>query len=312
MPQGHFNYPHFDAAENLFFERELLAVAARSYDVKYPQLKGRQLVPVNNKVNPGATSYKFSQYDMAGVAKVLASYADDLPEANVKGKEFFVQIKPVASSFRYNIDEIRNAAFAGQPLEQRLANACRLAIEKRIDAIIASGDTDTGLVGLFGLSNTWVYTVPNGTSGHTAWSTKTPLEILADLNAMATTIVSGTNEVEVPDTLILPIKQRQQIATTPMFSVGGSNVTIEKFFLENNPYVKRIVQWYKATGTGVSGADRAVCYRLDPEALEAIVPLEAEFLPPQPQNLTFKIPAHAKCAGVVTYYPMSICYADAI
>jgi len=307
-----FNYPHFDAAENVFFERELEQVAARSYDVKYPQLKGRQFVPVNNRVDRGAETYKYNQYDMAGVAKVLASYADDYPMADVKGKEFRVAIKAIASGFQYSIQEIQNARFANIPLEQRKANTARRAIEEKLDAVIATGDADTGLKGLFSLSNTIVYTVPQGASTHTQWSTKTPLEILADLNGMTNIIVSTTFEIEVPDTLILPIAQRQIIAETPMFTVGGSNVTIEKFFLENSPYIDTIAQWYKASGQGVGGVDRAVAYRRDPDALEAVIPLEAEFLPPQPKDFTFKIPAHARTAGVVTYYPMSICYADGI
>jgi hypothetical protein len=311
-PNGFPKFPHLDAAENVFFERQLEAVAAKSYDIKYPQLKGRQLVPVNNSVDRGAETYKFNQYDMAGVAKIIANYADDLPASDVKGREFRVAIKPVGSSFHYSIQELQNARMAGLPLEQRKANACRRAIEEAIDRIIASGDSDTGLVGLFGLSNTIVYTVPTGTAGYTDWARKTPLEILADLHGIATAIVETTNEVEVPDTLVLPIRQRQIITNTPISVSGNTSVTIEKFFLENSPYIKRIVQWHKAKGTGTGGTDRMVAYRLDPDALEAIIPLEAEFLPPQANNLAFKIPAWARTAGVVTYYPMSVAYGDGI
>ncbi len=307
-----FNLPVLDAAENLFFERELEAVAAKSYDMKYPQLKGRQLVPVKNDVDRGMETFKFKQYDMAGVALIANNYTDAIPMVNVRGKEFRVAIKPVVDGFQYSIQEIQNARRNGMPLEQREANAARRAIEEKIDAIIATGDSDTGLLGLLSLTNTIVYTPPNGTSGHTQWSTKTPLEILADLNALANTIVSTTNEVEIPDTIVMPTIQRQLIANTPISLAGATSVSIEEYFLKTNNYIKEIVSWYKCKGAGASGTDRAVAYRRDPDAIQAVIPLEAEFLPPQPVGFVFKIPAHARTAGVVTYYPMSICYADNI
>jgi hypothetical protein len=309
---GFPQFPHLDAAENLFFERQLESVAAKSYDVKYPQLKGRQFVPVNNQVDRGAETHKFMQYDMAGVAKIISNYADDLPASDVKGKEFRVPIKTLGGSFHYNVQEIQNARFAGLPLEQRKANACRRSIEELIDKIIATGDTDTGIVGLFALANTLVYTVPQGASTHTDWARKTPLEILADLVSITSLIVETTNEVEVPDTLILPVAQRQIITNTPISLAGATSVSIEKYFLDTNPYIKTIEQWYKAKGAGVSSADRMVCYRRDPDALQVIIPLEAEFLPPQAKGLAFQIPAWARCAGVITYYPMSIAYGDGI
>lgn len=55
-----------------------------------------------------------------------------------------------------------------------------------------------------------------------------------------------------------------------------------------------------------------VCYRRSPDALEAIVPQEFEQFPAQERGLEFVVPCHAKCGGVVLYYPLSMAYGDGI
>ena len=80
--------PHLDANESAFFQRELEYVKSNTYDVKYPELKARRLFPLNPEVDPGATKITYQQYDQTGIAKIIANYADDLPRADIKGKEF--------------------------------------------------------------------------------------------------------------------------------------------------------------------------------------------------------------------------------
>ena len=67
-PPRSYALPKLDAAENLFFARELEHVRAKSYDIKYADRKIRQLVPVDNSVDPGAEVVTYSQYDRVGVA----------------------------------------------------------------------------------------------------------------------------------------------------------------------------------------------------------------------------------------------------
>lgn len=51
-----------DAAETVFFERELQHVYAQTYDVRYPELKGRMFIPVSNQAGGGATSVNYRQF----------------------------------------------------------------------------------------------------------------------------------------------------------------------------------------------------------------------------------------------------------
>ena len=99
--------------------------------------------------------------------------------------------------------------------------------------------------------------------------------------------------------------------TTPM-SATIPNVTILEYFLRTSQYVKSVDVWNKLAGAGSGGVDRMVAYRRDPDALELIIPQEFEQFAPQQEGLEWQVPCHARCAGVVSYYPLSIAYGDGI
>jgi hypothetical protein len=305
------NLPHLDAAENIFFARELEQIRAKSYDVKYAEQKGRMLVPVDNSVDPGAEVVTYSQYDSVGVAKIIASYADDLPRADVKGKQFTTTLKSIGSSYGYSLQEIRAARMAGKPLEQRKANAARKAIEDKIDSIAAVGDTATGLIGLLNIPNAQTYTVTAGTGGAIIWgTTKLPIEVIRDMNAAVAKVVTTTKEVEKPDTLVLPVSQYAYISSTPL--QAGSDTTILQFFLRNSPYIKNVEAWEKLTGAGSGATDRMLIYKRDPDALVLIMSQEFESLPPEVRGLETVVLCHARTGGVQCFYPLAVLYADGI
>jgi hypothetical protein len=166
-------------------------------------------------------------------------------------------------------------------------------------------------MGLANIPNAGSYTIPNGAGGNTVWSSKTALEILADMQAIENKIVVDTNENEIPDTMLMPLAQYQLVATLPM-SVSIPTVTVLEYFLTTSQYVKNVDVWNKLAGAGAASADRLVAYRRDPEALELIVPQEFEQFAAQQEGLSWTVPCHARCAGVVAYYPLAISYGDGI
>jgi hypothetical protein len=301
-------YEHLDASESTYFSQQLAVVKAGSYDVKYPNLKGRTFVPPDPVVDEGAQVIVYHQFDQVGLAKIIASYADDLPRADVKGKEFVASIKSLGASYGYNIQEIRASRRAGIPLETRKANAARRAVEEKIDAIIAKGDTANGLVGLLNQPNALLYTVPNGAGASPLWANKTPAEILADLSNVAMYIVTQTKETEVPDTIILPTASYGYVANTTLGY--GVSTTILSQFLATNPYIKNVESWAQLAGAGSGGTNRLVCYRRDPDALQVAIPVEFEQFDAEPRGLEFVVPCHARIGGVLLYYPLSMAYAD--
>jgi hypothetical protein len=304
-----YKFDNMDADEGIFFNRELDRVKARSYDVQYPELKARSLMPVDSESDPGMEFVRYEQFDEVGSAKVIASYAGDLPRADVKGKEFTSPVRGIGSSFGYNLQEVRASARANKRLPERKAAAARRVIEKKIDDILWSGDSTYGLLGLLNQPNANTCTLTaDGTGGTTTWSTKTPDQVVRDLHAIANTSVNLTNEIEIPDTLLLPLTSYQYISNTRMGD--GSDKTIKQFFLETSEYIKRIETSIKLETAGSGSTKRAVAYKNSNEKFEAVIPQEFETLDPERRGLEWVTMCHARCGGVLAYYPMSITYAD--
>jgi hypothetical protein len=305
-PENNSGEVRADAADlNVFFSRQLEHIERETYDIVYPELMSRTFVPTGTfGVSNGAKTYTYRSFDKVGTAKLLASYAEDLPRADVKGTESHIKIEGYGASFGYSLQDIRAAAMVNLPLESMKAEAARQVVETTLDQVYATGDIVAGSKGLLNLLNTLAYTITG------AWSGKTPAQILADMNGIANYSWTQTKQVETPDTMLISPAQYVLISSTPMFSTGGSDVTILDFFLKNSKFVKNVLPWYRCTGAGAGATDRIVCYRKDPRKLKGIEPQPFEIRPPQERGLEYVSPCHARTAGVVCYYPYSVVYAD--
>lgn len=302
---------NMDADESIFFARELESVKSKSYDVKYAELKARRLIPVSMDAGPGAETIKYEQYDQVGMAKVIASYADDLPRADIKGKEFVSMVRGLASSFGYSLQEVRAARMAGKPLEQRRANSARRAIEQKLNTIAFFGDTNHNLGGFINAANISTVTIPaDGTGASALWTAKTADLILRDMNLVANFIVENTKGVEVPDTMLLPIQQ-YNIAASKRIGVD-SNMTVLRYFLETNPYIKGIEWVNELKGAGSGATDVIMAYKRDADHLSLEIPQDFEQFEVQPKNLEYLVPCHARIGGVIVYYPLSVCKGEGI
>lgn len=304
-------FQHLDADESIFFARELEAVKSKSYDKKYPELKARRLIPVSMEAGEGAETIKYEQYDMVGMAKIIASYADDLPRADVKGKEFVSVVRTLGDSYGFSRQEIRAAKMAGKNLEQRRANAAKRAMLQLENSIAFFGDSNHNLGGLINAANISTVVIPaDGTGASALWVNKSADQILRDMNLVANFIIENTKGVELPDTMLLPIEQ-YNLAATKRIGVD-SNMTVLKYFLETSPYIKAVEWVNELDGAGTLGVDVIMAYRRDPDALTLEVPMDFTQLEPESRNLEQVINCEARCGGVIVYYPLSICKGEGI
>jgi hypothetical protein len=301
-------YVNLDAAETIFFERELESVKSRTYDVIRAPLKAMELIPVSTDAGAGAETVRYEQYDMTGIAKIVANYADDLPRANVKGKEFVSLIQSIGNSFGYSLQEVRAAQFAGKSLEQRKASAAARAQREKWNRLAFFGDAEYGIQGWLTNPNIPTSAVADGAGGDTEWDTKTTDEILADMNDAVTGIIDLTNGAEQPDTIVLPIAQYRKISTTRADS--GTDTTVLQYFLANNPGMS--VEWANELKGAVGGEDVMIVYRNDPEALTLEIPSVFEMLPVQERGLEYVVPCHSRFGGCIVYYPLSMVFKTGI
>ena len=298
-----------DADGAFFFQRQLEHIKARSYDVKYAELKARSLFPVSNDGGDGITSITYRTYDETGAAKIINAYADDLPRADVAGMETTIPVRTVGISYGYNIDEIRASQLTNQSLDQRRANAARRANEQTVNDTAYFGNAKSGLPGLFSNPNVPVGAVVNGAGGASTFVSKTPDEILADINGLFSDIFETTLMVESGNTLMLPAEQWSFIMSTAR-SIN-SDTTIAQYVAQNSPFLKSIddiiaVNECGSTRNPLFADDVMVAYDRNPDKMQLEIPVELEYLPVQQRNLEFVIPGRSRLAGLNIYYPLSI------
>ncbi len=304
-------FSRLDAGESVFFARELELIKAKTYDVKQVNLKGLSLIPIDTSIDPGHEQVTYRQWNMVGIAQMISSYANDFPRADVKALEFTGNIASLGAGYGYSVQEIRAARLQGVPLDQRKANAAKRAIDVKLDTIAQTGDTGKGLLGLLNQTNAQTYTcTADGAGGLATWASKTSDQVARDMHLAVRTGVEATYELEQPDTMLLPLTSFGYIATTRMSTIDST--TILEYFLKTSPYIQEVISWYALETAGANSTKRAVIYRKDPDALEFRLPVPFESFPPEQIGMEFKVACHARCGGVVAYYPMSIGYLDGI
>lgn len=303
---------HLDAAQGVFFARQLEEIDTRLYDIKLGALEARELVNVK-PLNPGVESYTYRSYDKRGVAKITSNYASGSPRADVNGVETTSQLRSVRESFGYNFQEIRSAAFAGVPLDAMKAMAARRAIDETMNSIALQGSAEHGLIGLFNQPNAQTYTVPaDGTGSSALWSAKTADLILRDMFGIVDQIPTNTAEQEKPTRLLMPYSRYRLINSKRMGnSTADGVVTVLKFFEMNRPGIQvRGALFLDTAGAGSTA--RMVAYDPNPINLEWLVAVPFESFPPQAVGMEYVIECHARAGGVVARYPMSMAYGDGI
>jgi len=313
-----------DANENIFFARQLEYIMAATFDVVYPEYKAMRLFPVITEAGPGAESITYRQFDKVGMMKIISNYSDGLPRVNVKAKEFTTPVRPLGSSYGYNIDEIRAARFANKPLEMLEAEAARQSYEQAINQIAwFAYPTDNVWGGLTGLLYQPNITIDMSLTGNWLNGSTTADQILADMNRMVSNMIVLTKGVEMPDTMLLPLSHWAYVTSTPRSAY--SNFTIAEFFLENNPSITSIEALNELQGVSpkpsvirsgngsMSATTNVACvYKKDPRKIQLHIPQPFEQFPPEQRGLEWVISCHAKAGGIITPYPLSIAVAENI
>lgn len=304
------NTGRLDANEGIFFARSLEAIRAQTYDVKRVNLAALNVMPVDTSIPEGATTITYRQFDTVGMAKVIANYANDLPRADVAGKEFTSAIRSIGIAFGYNTQEIRSAVFSGVALNTRKAAAATRAHQEKINQIAFFGDAENGLPGLFTNTNIPEVTLlADGTGSAKTFASKTAEKIVRDVNSVINKVLVQSKGVHRATEVWMPIEQYALIATTQNSS--ASDTTILSFLQQVNPGVtfRSLVE---LDGAGAGGADRMYAIENSADNYQLNIPMMMRMYSPQQQGLEFVVPCESRCGGVTVEYPLAFAFADGI
>jgi hypothetical protein len=309
-----------DALDALAFARDLEHVKAGVWERIYPENSAFRLFPQGERTPPGAQTITWRETDRTGTAKIIASYADDLPRVDVLGAENTSHVRVIGASYGYSREEIRNAQFANKPLEQARANAARDAHELEQNLIAWFGRRDHNIRGILETANANLVAIvtaaaaPNGT-GWNATSGKTPDEILADLHNLVQASRTASNDIERVDTVVLPPDPLAYIRTTARSA--NSDTTILQFFMANHPEIREVTSAIELTSvaaasmpSGGASANVGMAYKRSPDKMSHEITMPFTQHPEQWRNLEAVIPCESKTGGIIVYRPLAISFME--
>ena len=221
----------------------------------------------------------------------------------------------------YTIPELESSILLNKPVDQEKLSGIQLKHQMDIDEQVYIGDVTLGYNGLLNNSNVTAGNVVAGAGGGTQWSTKTPLEILADVNTLINSAWAASGWAQIPDQLRLPPAQFTLLNSTLISSAG--NKSILDFIRENNLARANGVmlniqplKWLIGAGAGgtpgvLGTVDRMMCYTKNPKYVRfPMVPLQRT---PLEYRSIFHITTFFGRLGVVEIrYTETVQYADGI
>jgi len=232
-------------------------------------------------------------------------------------------LTPWGLEIKYSILELESAAKMGRPIDDQKFEALKLKHQMDIDEMVYVGDSSLGFGGLLNHPNvTNVSNVPNGALGSPLWSSKTPAEILADVNALLVANWTASAYAVMPTRIGIPPVQFGYISTQTITTAG--NISILKYLLENNILVTsgkgklEIVpmKWLGGAGSGgtigtAGTVDRMVCYNKDKQYTQ--YPMTTlQRTPVQYDSIFHKTTYYCKLGVLEVRYPETIGYRDGL
>lgn len=308
-----------------FVQGQSFKVNQRVYETRYPDWDFGRLVFVDTtgpEWAPGILTYTS---DISGRANWQSGYAKDVPLADVSQSQSLRNFQLAAIGYQWNIEEVNSAIQVGSSLPDRRARAARLAYMKFMYDLTLKGSAEKGLGGLINYSGVTATTAPaDGTGSVTTWvdedgvGTKTPAQIVRDINLALQGIYLSTYEQEMADTILLPVEAYNYIASTPYSATTME--TILSFVQRTNIYTLTTGQPLTirtvrelSTGDAAGTGGRMVAYKNDGDFVKLHLPMPHRFLPVyQDGPLNFTVPGIFRTGGLELLTNAGMRYIDGI
>lgn len=325
---GHNGGPALNDAQALaFVQGEAYKVNTRIYEAQYPDWNFGRYVFVDTsgpEWSPGVLTY---YSDISGKADWQSGAAKDIPLADVNQDTSRLNFHLAAIGYQWNIEEVNTAYQIGASLPVRRARAARIAYQKFMYDLTLRGFAAKGIPGLINNTAVTAVAAPNdGTGSARHWIandgtvTKTPTQILRDINMALTATNVATNTITYSDTLLLPTEAYNLIASTPLNALGVD--TILTWLLKTNVYTLQTgrplqvhsVDFLRTASTQtVVGGGRMVAYKNTEDYVKLHLPMPHRFLPVyQDGPLNWTIPGIFRTGGLEFMTTATFYYLDGI
>lgn len=234
------------------------------------------------------------------------------------GKDLWKTHVVAAGTRVFWVDQMRGN-MTGRNIETLLRDGLRMTYDKHMDENVYVGFDKYGSNGLINNADVTRSNVPNGAGGTPQWATKTPDEILTDINTaiLAAWAASEYDLDAVPNHILLPYEQYNYIATMKVSSLAEK--TILQFLLENNVAAVNGSDLFIGgcrwcDGAGQGGTDRMVvyCNKERYVAVDELVPLTRAMTTPNAERFSYDTAYAANVSEVEFFYSQTLVYYDGI
>ncbi|HEV7258943.1 MAG TPA: major capsid family protein [Bosea sp. (in: a-proteobacteria)] len=302
-----------------FLIRQGTLIEPTVYAMRYQEIQYPALIPVDTSAPEWIQSVTYFSMDGVGQAQWFAGQAQDIPKVALTRDKFETTVSMAAIGYGYDLEELGTAQLLGMNLSADKATLARRVAEEKIDQVAFVGDTTKGFTGLVNASTPTATTAPaDGSGSATTFVSKTPDQILRDINGQLTGIFTGTLGAEIADTILLPYSVLLDLSTRRIDTVNQT--TILEWIERNNIYTRTTGQALTIRGVfgyldtaGASSTKRMVAYRRSPEVLKMHMPMPFRFLPAwQTGPIRFDVPGIFRLGGVDIRRPKAVRYLDGI
>ncbi|MBI5111855.1 MAG: DUF2184 domain-containing protein [Rhodovulum sp.] len=302
-----------------FLIQQVALIEPQVYAIRYQDIQYPGLIPVDTSAPEWINSVTYFSMDSVGAAAWFSGKAQDINNVELLREKFETTVSMAAIGYRYDLEELGKAQLLGMNLSTDKANAARRVAEEFIDRVAITGDAAKGLTGLVNASTPTATTAPaDGTGSATTFASKTPDQVLRDINGQLTGIFTGSLGTEIADTILLPYAVLLDLSTRRIDTVNQT--TILEWIERNNIYTRTTGQALTIRGVfgyldaaGAGATKRMVAYRRSPEVLKMHLPMPFRFLPAwQVGPILYEVPGIFRLGGVDIRRPASVRYLDGI
>lgn len=319
-----------DAQTISLIGNETLAINSRVYAAMYPNFDYARLISVDTSGGEWSNGVETYFTDFTGEARWQSLGAKDVPVVSVSQSATTRKVLELAVGYDWHIGETQRVANSRAPAEifnvvERRARAAREVAERKIYEITLLGDSAVGYSGMLNYSGVTTTTAAaDGTGGVTWWvdaagvGTKTPAQIVRDINVALSGVSRATLDVVLANTLLIPQSAMEYIAATPYSATTME--TILSFIMRTNRYtletgqpltIRGLRELETAAAGGTTG--RMVAYFNSPEYAKLHLNMPFNFLPQyQDGPFSFKVPGLARTGGVEFLSEKAVRYVDGI
>lgn len=301
-------------------------VDAAFYDVEYPEHEWYKVVQddqVLSNINPGATSYGYIARDRHGAASFIGNGPNNnIPLVSQTAGANNVPIAYAAVGAVITNEDARQYQFGfNANLANDLGETMRVACDNLVEQTVFFGNSDMNFLPLLNYPGISAAMLPEGASGSTQWSSKTPIEVFNDINNALVAVWRNSRTIFKPTTVLVDLDSYallSQPATigsptsaamlTSILEYTLQNATIRR--LTNRPL--EIIPIRYLAGAGTAGTNRMIV--MDRSRKNQCLPFPMPFTlsQPVPADLAAKLFTETKFGSYHVRQQGSIAYFDGL